>query len=116
MSPVAEVFSEMSDNVKPCHAPLQFTTESVLTFYITPRLWYPSTLSEQPRALPQSLYSHKDLHMTRPHNLDGVSHSINVPEDLDADGKDDYTPGIKLRDLGQEDVHQFPGLRRQHCW
>lgn len=54
--------------------------------------------------------------MARPNNVDGVPHSINVPEDLDADGKDDYTPGIKLRDLGEEDVHQFPGLRRQHCW
>lgn len=54
--------------------------------------------------------------MTRLHHVDGVTHSMNVPEDLDADGKDDYTPGIKLRDLGEEDVNQFPGLKRQHWW
>jgi hypothetical protein len=30
--------------------------------------------------------------------------------------KDVYASGIKMRDLGEDEVHQFPGLKREHWW
>jgi hypothetical protein len=38
------------------------------------------------------------------------------PEDPDEIDKDDYTSGIKLRDLGDDVVHQFAGLKRESWW
>ena len=34
---------------------------------------------------------------------------------LDED-KDVYASGIKMRDLGDNEVHQFPGLKREQWW
>ena len=30
--------------------------------------------------------------------------------------KDVYASGIKMRDLGDDEVHQFPGLKRERWW
>ena len=32
------------------------------------------------------------------------------------EGKDAYASGIKMRDLGDNEVHQFPGLKREQWW
>jgi hypothetical protein len=34
---------------------------------------------------------------------------------LDED-RDVYASGIKMRDLGEDEVHQFPGLKRERWW
>lgn len=55
----------------------------------------------------------------------GTSKAASVPhlgastgsdEDLVNEDKHVYTSGIKMRDLGDVEVHQFPGLRRMHWW
>jgi hypothetical protein len=56
--------------------------------------------------------------------LDGVGSTgpseIDTAKTLD-DGmpdedKDVYASGIKMRDLGEDEVHQFPGLKRERWW
>jgi hypothetical protein len=34
----------------------------------------------------------------------------------DDDGVDTYKSGVTLRDLADNEVHQFPGLKREHWW
>ena len=57
-------------------------------------------------------------------SLDGVGSTgpseIDTAKTLD-DGmpdedKDVYASGIKMRDLGEDEVHQFPGLKRERWW
>jgi hypothetical protein len=48
----------------------------------------------------------------------GLSHDRNepLPGDMKDDDEDEYTSGIKMRDLTDSEVHQFPGLKREHWW
>lgn len=40
-----------------------------------------------------------------------------LDDDMADEDKDVFTSsGIKMRDLGDVEVHQFPGLKREHWW
>lgn len=48
-----------------------------------------------------------------------TSHKTTVTDEDDLDSSQDgdkYQAGIKLRDLTDSEVHQFPGLKREHWW
>ena len=46
----------------------------------------------------------------------GLDVSKDPDEELAEDDEVAYSSGIKMRDLGADEVHQFPGLKREHWW
>ena len=54
-----------------------------------------------------------DAGSTGPSEIDTAK---TLDDGIPDEDKDAYASGIKMRDLGDDEVHQFPGLKRERWW